>query len=242
MAIVFEDHIQCDDSDPILAIRMPQDLLDWVEDSANIRGISIEELVNETLFDHFCHRSGSKLGNGGRGSLKLNPRELRLREDLRKFRYVRLQALPRKKLNTLVDKFDWDKFYEIRKHNIAALELDGYKPKRVQLYDPQDIEELRIELEKRGIKRDQISLDGLRIKLSRGSTPKYGKDKTPLPGALDPSQPCYPPKGAPVPKPVMNPRFAKALKDIDAETGVVTRIRAKRDERRAELAKNNPTD
>lgn len=53
MARIYKDRIECDKSDPIIRIRSPSLVKYWAERAAVTRGMTLEELINELLFDRF---------------------------------------------------------------------------------------------------------------------------------------------------------------------------------------------
>lgn len=53
MATIELGQIICDDTDPLLTFRIPEDLLVWVEDCAEKRMVTVEHLINEMLYDYY---------------------------------------------------------------------------------------------------------------------------------------------------------------------------------------------
>lgn len=158
MAIIYDDHIKCDKSDPWLKVRSPALLIAWVTEAAKFRGISLEELVNETLYDSFG-RLESKTGV----FCVLKPREKAARRTLTRKRCTARRNLRIAKDRAfkpvqLTNEVDWTLYEQLRKANLRKLEEYSYDYRQARRRSTAELELLQAELERRGINRTHLRI------------------------------------------------------------------------------------
>jgi len=183
MAEIRDDHIKCDKTDPWLKIRIPISLLYWVDEAAEYRGISTEELVNEALYDRF----GKTVNTKGEYK-KLHANEKLFRRRLTQHRYeLRLQnrltqgrSITPEGVMACNKKVNWTAYEQIRKANLDLLETAEFRTSlKAKTPTTAEIEALRVELEQRGIKRNYIEIGKRKIWVRdrRGPKSKPGDKK-----------------------------------------------------------------
>ena len=160
MAEIFNDHIKCDKTDPWLKIRIPARLLYWVDEAAEVRGISTEELVNELLYDYYGKRQNTK------GEYRvLNPVERKQRRQLTVNRYVaRTNIMSRQGIKQLTPAFegdlDWQAYEVLRAANLKLLEEQDFETRRriAKHRTAAEVEALNVALSAKGIERNFIRI------------------------------------------------------------------------------------
>lgn len=260
MAEIRDDHIKCDKSDPWLKIRSPVELIAWTQEAAAYRGISMEELINEVLYDHF-----GKTKNGRGVLTTLHEHERKYRRRLAYYRYVRrtqkhkggVRKSDFSEFLTSKKQVDWSKYEELRKANLKLLEAQEYEAKLVKkLRTTAELEALRVELESRGIIRAGIEVGGVNVFLrptrskknpdgTKGRMETVGLQQTHKTKAVLPQV-----KGGVEARREFNNQLIEQVKEAckacgaEATLAKIEELRAKDEERRriAALVPKNPTD
>lgn len=133
MARIYKDRIECDKSDPIIRIRSPAQVKYWTERAAAYRGMTLEELINELLYDRF-----HMISTGNNQYMKHNTLErverrhycsLRMAVANSKKRDAKLKDLATQKEKQRTAKshqyrlpgIDWESYRKLRQDNIRRL-------------------------------------------------------------------------------------------------------------------------
>lgn len=160
MAEIRDDHIKCDKTDPWFKIRMPERLIYWVDEAAEFRGISTEELVNELLYDYY----GRTLDTNGEYR-KLHAAELKRRRQISVNRYVARQNEARKigikrKTPYFGNDVDWKAYEALRAANLRLLEEQDFDTRRrtAKHLNAGETEALSVALAAKGIERNHVTI------------------------------------------------------------------------------------
>lgn len=172
MAEIRDDHIKCDKTDPWFKIRMPERLIYWIDEAADYRGISTEELVNEFLYDHF----GKTLNTKGEYK-KLHAAEKKRRRQLTVNRYV---ARKNEQRNTGIKQMtpyfkndvDWRAYEALRAENLKLLEEQDFETRRriTKHRSAGETEALRVALAAKGVDRNFIQLGDQKLWIRKKAT------------------------------------------------------------------------
>lgn len=199
MAEILDNRIVCDKTDPRLNTRIPVSLLYWVDEAATYRGISTEELVNETLFYFFGRKPNTK------GEYEVfNDLEKARRAKLLYTRWNRMYDERRKKVEAeskartitppevmaSIKRIDWASYTRLREANLARIELKAFRIEGIGTTKrtPEELEAIRAQLEAKGIKQNTIRLEnGTKVWVRSRSAKKAGlvKCKPVNPGNSD---------------------------------------------------------